>query len=36
VSGALLFRAFLLLAGLPGGALACVITTGVVCAMWFF
>jgi Protein of unknown function (DUF3040) len=36
VLAALLFSAFLLLAGFPGGALACVITTGVACAMWFF
>jgi hypothetical protein len=36
VLSALLFSALLLFAGFPGGALACVITTGVVCAMWFF
>ena len=36
VLAALLFIAFLLFAGFPGGALACVVTTGVVCAMWFF
>jgi hypothetical protein len=36
VLAALLFSAFLLFAGFPGGALACVITTGAACAMWFF
>jgi hypothetical protein len=36
VAAAILFSAILLLAGFPGGALACVITTGVACAMWFF
>jgi Protein of unknown function (DUF3040) len=36
VLAAMLFSGFLLLAGFPGGALACVITTGVACAMWFF
>jgi hypothetical protein len=36
VAVALLFSAILLLAGFPTGALACVITTGVTCAMWRF
>jgi hypothetical protein len=36
VADALLFSAILLLAGFPGGALACVITTGVTCAIWWF
>jgi hypothetical protein len=36
VVAALLFSAFLLLAGFPGGALACLMTTAAVCAMWFF
>jgi hypothetical protein len=35
VAVALLFSAILLLAGFPGGALACVITTAVNCAMWW-
>ena len=35
VAVALLFSAILLLAGFPGGALACVITTSVFCAMWW-
>ena len=35
VAVALLFGAILLLAGFPGGALACVITTAVFCAMWW-
>jgi Protein of unknown function (DUF3040) len=36
VAVALLFSAILLLAGLTGEALACVVTTGVVCAMWWW
>jgi Protein of unknown function (DUF3040) len=36
VAVALLFSAILLLAGFPGGALACVITTAVTCAAWWF
>jgi Protein of unknown function (DUF3040) len=35
VAVALLFSVILLLAGFPGGALACVITTGVTCATWW-
>ncbi len=33
---ALLFSAILLLAGFAGEALACFVTTGVVCAMWWW
>src|SRR6188508_329810 len=36
VAVALLFSTILLLAGFPGGALACVITTAVTCAMWWY
>jgi hypothetical protein len=36
VAVALLFSAILLLAGFAGEALACFITTGVVCAMWWW
>ena len=35
VAVALLFSAILLLAGFPSGALACVITTGVTCTIWW-
>jgi Protein of unknown function (DUF3040) len=35
VAVALLFSAVLLLAGFPGGTLACVITTAVFGAMWW-
>jgi hypothetical protein len=34
VAVALLFSTILLLVGFPSGALACVITTGLICAMW--
>jgi hypothetical protein len=36
VAVALLFSAVLLLAGFAGEALACFITTGVVCGMWWW
>jgi hypothetical protein len=36
VAVALLFSAILLLAGFDGEALACFITTGVVCGMWWW
>jgi hypothetical protein len=36
VAVALLFSAILLLAGFAGEALACFITTGMVCGMWWW
>jgi hypothetical protein len=36
VTVTLLFSAILLLAGFAGEALACFITTGVVCGMWWW